>query len=207
MNSPTTVNQKSSLHPIILTAAVALIVLSCVGVAAIMGWLPSSSGKADNANSSITSQEPGKGAMSQSQPGNEPVHHKPAASHRSSEPEYAAAESPRTCSECAVVESVHEIDTQGKGTGLGAAGGAVVGGLVGNQVGNGRGRELATIAGVVGGALVGNKVEGNMKTTHSYDITVRMNDGSTRTIHQAEQPAWRAGDKVKIVDGAIQSNG
>jgi hypothetical protein len=41
---------KSSMHPMILTAAAAVVLVSGVGVAAMMGWLPSSESK---------NQEPG----------------------------------------------------------------------------------------------------------------------------------------------------
>jgi hypothetical protein len=34
----------------------------------------------------------------------------------------------------------------------------------------------------------------------------RFDDGSSRVISEANPPTWRAGDKVKVVNGAIQSN-
>jgi outer membrane lipoprotein SlyB len=62
------------------------------------------------------------------------------------------------------------------------------------------------VAGAVGGGLAGNEIEKRVKTSKSYSITVRLEDGSTRVVNQATAPAWRAGDKVKFVDGVIQSN-
>jgi outer membrane lipoprotein SlyB len=106
-----------------------------------------------------------------------------------------------------VIESVNKIATRGEGSGLGAAGGAVVGGLLGNQVGGGKGRDLATIAGAVGGALAGNHIEGNVRTRLSYNISVRLNDGSRQSFSQAEQPVWQVGDQVRVVDGSIRANG
>ena len=111
-----------------------------------------------------------------------------------------------SCAECGVVESVREIDAKGLGTGLGAVGGGVLGGLLGNQVGAGRGKDVMTVVGVVGGAVAGNEVEKRVKATKSYEVTVRLNDGSSRVISEASLPAWRPGDKVKIIDGAIRSN-
>jgi outer membrane lipoprotein SlyB len=96
-----------------------------------------------------------------------------------------------------------EITSNGDGSGLGAAGGAVVGGLLGNQVGGGHGRDAMTVVGAIGGALAGNQIERQVKTTHSYQTTVRMADGSRRAMAQATRPEWRSGDHVKIVDGVV----
>jgi outer membrane lipoprotein SlyB len=92
-----------------------------------------------------------------------------------------------------------------QGSGLGAAGGAVLGGLLGNQVGSGHGRQLATVAGAVGGAVVGNQVEGNMKATTSYEIRVRLDDGTLRTFHQRARRNGAAGDRVRIVKGRLRA--
>jgi len=84
---------------------------------------------------------------------------------------------------------------QGQGSGLGAVGGAVVGGLLGNQVGGGRGKDVMTVVGAVGGGVAGNEVEKRVKATKSYEVTVRLNDGSSRVISEASVPAWRTGTK------------
>ena len=97
------------------------------------------------------------------------------------------------------------IKQRAQGSGLGAAGGAVVGGLLGNQIGGGHGRQLATVAGAIGGAVVGNQVEGNMKASTSYEIRVRLDDGTLRTFHQSSQPQWRSGDRVRIVKGRLRA--
>jgi outer membrane lipoprotein SlyB len=81
----------------------------------------------------------------------------------------------------------------------------VLGGLLGNQIGGGSGRQLATVAGAVGGAVVGNQVEGNMKATHSYEIRVRLDDGSERTFRQNSAPSWRTGDRVRVVKGRLRA--
>ena len=81
--------------------------------------------------------------------------------------------------------------------------GGVIGGLLGNQVGNGSGRDLATIAGVVGGAVAGNAIEKNSKKTKSYDITVRMDSGEERIVHQTIVPDVVSGDRIKIENNVI----
>ena len=63
-----------------------------------------------------------------------------------------------------------------------------------------------TAVGAVGGAIAGNEIEKRVKSTKSYAITVRFDDGTSRVINEANAPSWRAGDKVKVVNGVIQSN-
>ena len=52
---------------------------------------------------------------------------------------------------------------------------------------------------ILDGAVVGNQVEGNMKADTSYEIRVRLDDGTLRTFHQHSVPQWRTGERVRIV--------
>lgn len=107
------------------------------------------------------------------------------------------------CPNCGTIESVRQVEQQGKGTGLGVIGGAVVGGLLGHQVGGGRGQDLATIAGAVGGGYAGHKIEEKARSTSSWEVAVRFDDGTRRVFKQSTQPSWREGDPVKVIDGRI----
>jgi outer membrane lipoprotein SlyB len=208
MNTPLPPVSKPVPHPLILAAAVAVVLVSGLGAAALMGWLPSSAGK--NSDSSLSAN--GQLMVNQSLPATlsqsgDAAYHRTAPVHRPRAAEYVTSTSPTTCANCGVIDAINEVDTRGQGSGVGVAGGAVVGGLLGNQVGGGRGRELATIAGAIGGAVAGNQIEGSVRTSHNYNISVRLNDGTFRTFNQSEQPSWHTGDHVKIVDGSIRSNG
>ena len=113
------------------------------------------------------------------------------------------------CSNCGTIESVHAVqqqEAQPGGIGIGAVAGAVLGGVLGNQVGGGNGRKLATVAGAVGGGFAGNEVEKRTRTT-SYEIRVRMEDGSSRSFSDSGQSGWRSGDRVKVVNGSLTSQG
>jgi outer membrane lipoprotein SlyB len=79
--------------------------------------------------------------------------------------------------------------------------------VLGHQVGNGRGKDAATVLGAVGGAYAGHQVEKSQRKSVSYEVSVRMDDGTRQTIHLKEQPAWREGDRVRLVDGALVSAG
>ena len=186
---------------VIWIAGIALTLFCGVGIAAFMGWIPNSMGGASD-----------KAALEQQSANNvtpvAPRAHRAAATrpapvaHSAPAPIAAIA----ACAECGVIESVREVEAKGTGSGLGAVGGAVVGGLLGNQVGAGHGKDAMTVVGAVGGAFAGNEVEKRVKTSKSYEVIVRLNDGSSRVIKEAGVPAWHTGDKVKLVNGAIQSN-
>lgn len=183
------INTGKTLHPLAWIAGITAILFSVAGIAAIMGWIPTSIGGAVNGavTKSVQPAAPSKAKTSTAQaPG----------------PALAAVK----CGYCGVIESVRETTAAGEGSGLGAAGGAVVGGLLGHQVGGGSGKQIATVVGAVGGAVAGNEVEKRVKSTKSYDTTVRLDDGSTRVISETSAPPWRSGDHVKIIDGAIRSN-
>ncbi len=185
---------RKPMHPLTVGAAIAIILFCAAGVAAIMGWIPTTIGKSgEDASPSQTVKSP-PATPAAARPRAEPA--------RPARTVTAAA----VCPDCGIVESVREVQTQGNASGVGAVGGAVVGGVVGNQVGGGRGRDAMTVLGAVGGALAGNQIEKNMKSTKSYAITVRLEDGTTRVLHEASLPTWRPGDKVRIVDGRLQAN-
>ena len=57
------------------------------------------------------------------------------------------------------------------------------------------------------GALAGHQIEKRVKKVKEYQVVVRFEDGATRSFTQATEPAWRAGDRVRYVNGALQSNG
>lgn len=86
----------------------------------------------------------------------------------------------------------------------GAVVGAVAGGVLGNQVGGGRGQDAMTVIGAVAGGIAGNQIEKKVRSTKSYEIMVRMEDGSTKLLSESVSPSWRSGDKVKVIDGRIQ---
>jgi outer membrane lipoprotein SlyB len=273
MDTHPTTPARARQHPLLIAAAIAVILFCAIGTAAIMGWLPTSTGgnrgqlsDADRAALSAGLQQPGQpgyAAPSALPPATAPAvplaaQTQPAPAYPAPAPaastypapagaqayaapdraygnsgsqgstaagtDYAPAErvvTPKAahkstklaeaapngnwCGNCGNVESIRQIKTRAQGSGVGAAGGAILGGLLGNQVGSGHGRQLATVAGAVGGAVVGNQVEGNMKADTSYEIRVRLDDGSLRTFHQHSVPQWRTGDRVRIVKGTLRS--
>lgn len=120
-------------------------------------------------------------------------------------PSQAASQRPM-CFECGTVESMREVEKKGEGTGLGAVAGGLGGLILGKQVGNGKGQNVGALLGAAGGAYAGHQIEKSAHSTKSYEIHVRMEDGSFRTIPSATAPAWRTGERVRIINGQLQSD-
>jgi len=124
-------------------------------------------------------------------PAAKPAPAKPAVQPRPVAVAQAPAPKPAVCADCGTVESVTPVQRQGEVNGvavgnttigLGTVAGGVVGGLLGNQVGGGSGKTAMTVLGAAGGAFAGNQIEKNMKKVTVYQVRVRMNDGTTRTV-------------------------
>lgn len=107
------------------------------------------------------------------------------------------------CTNCGSVSSVRAVREQGEAGIIGPAAGGLLGGVVGSQIGGGTGKTIATIAGAAGGAMVGTEVERRSKSTTSYVVAVRMNDGASRSFTYPNAPGVEAGDKVRVVDGRL----
>jgi outer membrane lipoprotein SlyB len=217
-------------HPILIIAGTAVTLFSMVGIAAVMGWIPTSTGQ--NAQTQAVAPatpavvaeapQPAPAAVEPPPAPPKPKHSAPRM-HKSTPAQVAMNEPPAPpqvaqippppapvkpiCNECGVVDGVHAVDVAGKATGGGAIGGAIVGGVAGHQLGNGEGRTVMSVLGALGGALAGNTIEKKATASKEYEILVRFDDGSTRVIKSPTQPAWRVGDKVKVVNGVIQANG
>jgi outer membrane lipoprotein SlyB len=109
--------------------------------------------------------------------------------------------SDEACLTCGVVESVRHVEKKGEGSGAGLVAGGIVGGVLGHQIGSGRGNTAATILGAGAGAYAGNQIEKNVKKKSYWVVSVRLDDGSRRSVTSGARPAFKQGDRVKIVDG------
>jgi outer membrane lipoprotein SlyB len=61
----------------------------------------------------------------------------------------------------------------------------------------------ATILGSSGSAASGNEIAQGARRRYAYRVTVRMDDGSYRTVSLAAPPALAVGDKVRVVEGKL----
>jgi len=224
----------SKTSPFVIAASIAVIIASIVGVGAMTGLIPGRSAKTEappaasapaesdkTAGETTTPPQPTMTAQAdaavdkaskpvpEEKPVAKPAHkasaHKPAAKAAITEESPKQSQAP-VCDNCGVITAIRTVEQAGEGSGLGAIAGGVVGGLLGHQVGGGTGKDIATIAGAVGGGYAGHQIEKKVKTAKHYEITVRMDDGSHRTMVQKTEPVLSIGEKVKIIDGALVRN-
>jgi outer membrane lipoprotein SlyB len=111
-----------------------------------------------------------------------------------SEPARPAA--PPVCTTCGTIDSYDAVKVQGQTNGIGAVGGGAVGAVVGSQIAGRHNHTLGGVIGAIGGGLLGNEIEKSQRTTTVYDVHVRMDDGSMRTIRQSSVPV--VGQKVTV---------
>jgi outer membrane lipoprotein SlyB len=161
-------------HPIVIAAAAAVLLFSLLGAAALSGVLP------------FAASKPGDAA---------------AVAQRNATAQPRLAQVAR-CASCGVVEAIRTVEVQGEASGLGAAAGGVTGAVVGNQIGRGDTRTVMTVAGAAGGAYAGHQIEKQLKKSTAWRITVRLDDGSVRTLSQPAAPPFAIGDRVRIVNGS-----
>ncbi|WNC93136.1 glycine zipper 2TM domain-containing protein [Paraburkholderia sp. FT54] len=219
---------RGRIHPLVASAAVAVILASATGIAAMTGMLPTSravtapptqaaAAVAPLASAPVTSpQQYVEQRATQEAPAQPRVHH-----HRSAPveqaPRYAnndtyqsqAQPAPRPVAvdpNAGEVVAVNAVQDPEPTTGLGAVGGAVAGGLLGNQVGGGRGRVLATIAGAVGGGFAGNGIEHAVRKSTTYQVQVRMQDGSYRNFTYTTQPHVQVGERVRVSGDSLTAS-
>ncbi|PUA16578.1 glycine zipper 2TM domain-containing protein [Glaciimonas sp. PCH181] len=223
MSDPIT---KSRIHPLVATAAVAVTLVCLVGVAAITGLIPTSQSTVPAPVAAMSAPNTGS-QMPDSSQNNPPAPPQIASQNNNQspvpQPNYATGQRPTSgtqpsyadeqrpapapiCSSCGRVESVQAIQQAVKPSGVGIAAGALLGGVLGHQVGHGNGNTLATVAGAVGGGFAGNEVERRTRTTTSYRVEVRMENGKIRSFPQSAQE-WRVGDPVRVVNGHLEGRG
>lgn len=102
---------------------------------------------------------------------------------------------------------VDRIEVIRKGDGSNVAGtviGGIVGGLIGHQIGSGSGNTAATIAGAAGGAVAGHEIQRRSRgPNEAFRVSIRLDDGSYRTVVQDNITDLRPGDRVRIQGGMI----
>ncbi|HEV3008264.1 MAG TPA: glycine zipper 2TM domain-containing protein [Burkholderiales bacterium] len=216
----------SRLHPLLTIAAISITVLAAVGVASLTGMISVSKGQENALQLPSEVIKPIEPAISH--PVTKPAAKKIVARDATPRPVEPAvyrefSEAPRVTEtpvvtqappvveapkpqvlpgQFAVVESVREVKEPGDAKGVGAVAGGVVGGVLGNKLGKGKG--LVTILGAAGGAFAGHQIEKQARAEKRWEIAVRLDDGSQRTLSSEVEPAWRAGDRVRLVDDKLQ---
>lgn len=107
------------------------------------------------------------------------------------------------CFDCGTVEAVREVEHKGEGSWIGPVAGGVGGAILGKQMGKGAGNTIMTVLGAAGGAYAGHEIEKRVRSTRRWEVSVRLEDGSQRTVSYDTLPAWRVGERVRYVNGSL----
>jgi outer membrane lipoprotein SlyB len=194
---------QTSNNPLLTVAAISVIVLSAVGVAALTGMIPASKGQENALALPKEVAQPIERAITHAPARKPVVREAPARVVEAPQPQVVQPAKPvLPVGDVGVVESVREVKEPGDAKGVGAIAGGVVGGVLGNKLGKGKG--LATVLGAAGGAFAGHQVEKHVRADKHWEIAVRLDDGAQRTLTSDAEPAWHAGDRVRIVDGKLE---
>jgi uncharacterized protein YcfJ len=89
------------------------------------------------------------------------------------------------CAICGTVESIRSFQVRGDDADPGAD-------------------KIATVVlGAAGGGPAGGEIEQNARKRQVYRVTVRMYDGSYRTVSISNPPNFTIGDKVRVIEGKL----
>ena len=102
------------------------------------------------------------------------------------------------CTDCAVVESVRAVETDGRNGVAGAVAGGLFGAILGHQIGHGDLRGFASIVGAVGGALTGRAIERAGTRQVRYDVVLRLPDGGSQVHSYDAPPPVRVGERIRV---------
>jgi outer membrane lipoprotein SlyB len=221
---------RSPLHPLLTVAAISVTVLCAAGVAALTGMIPQSAGSSQAAiieapqvsppapvTAPIPAPQPAvkkavvRRAPTPAEPAvyrefGDPVVLTQAPAATPAAPAIEVAKPTAQIGVLGVVQEVQEVKEPGESKGAGVIAGGLAGGIVGNKIAGGGSntRKVMTLLGVAGGAWAGNQIEKQTRATKHWELTVRLDDGSTQKIRSESEPFWHAGDRVRMVDGKLQ---
>jgi outer membrane lipoprotein SlyB len=184
------------LKPLLAIAAGSVIIVSAFGVAALSEVIPQSKGENPVMHLPLETAKPVA-----RQPVKPPAAVRTTAQHPTAQ-QPMAKQQPLPAGQLAVVESVREVREPGEAKGVGAVAGGVVGGVLGHKLG--KKKPLVTVVGAAGGALAGHQIEKHARGEKRWEVAVRLEDGSQRTLSSEVEPAWRTGDRVRVVDNRLQ---
>ena len=115
----------------------------------------------------------------------------------------------QTCYDCGTVTRIDAVGGQQTSGTTGAVLGGVVGAVAGHELAKNSSdgkQNAATVAGAVGGAVAGSAIQKNMNKAQSYNVYVRMDNGNTVTLNQADIGGIREGSYVRVYNGRAWTN-
>ncbi len=186
--------------PLLVAAAISVVTFASIGVAAITGHLSitqlspnpfagligvSKSSPAGSAPALPTPKAKSK-ALARGRPdgGNKPIDFRPGT---------RVAASKTKCEDCGVVDSIRAKEIE--------KGGIIVAGLKDSRSAEGSKSASGRSTGLTYAALNGSGSE--TRITVNFVVTLRMEDGTVRTIYENQRPPFSIGERVRLIDGSV----
>ena len=187
------------LTPLIVAAAMSVVAFAGIGVAAITGHISMNSmdanplagllgkSKAKPAiAASATNAAKAKSAKALARAGNKPIDFR-----RGSR----VGGRKSKCDDCGIVDSIRAREVESAGV--------VASNFPNGAVDNGR-AYAAQMPGITYAALTRSS---DARVAVNFVVTVRMEDGTVRTIHESQRPPLSIGERVRLVNGAVVPQG
>ena len=219
-----TVSALRRIHPLVAVAAVAITGLSLTGIAAMTGHLGDSQAESTlparaqpaapvSAQIAAPVSTPTAASVAGALAANgQDAAHKTEPARAQSAPKVSRAAAASSSSanghaptaraaidpSMGTVLAINRVEVASPNSGIGAVVGGVVGGVAGHQVGGGHGKDAMTVLGAVGGAVAGNAIEKHERRVYRYDVQVRSEDGTTRTLHYSSPPTFVVGERISL---------
>jgi outer membrane lipoprotein SlyB len=97
------------------------------------------------------------------------------------------------------VTDIRDVTVRGgRSSGLGSFAGAVLGGVAGSTIGSGYGRAAAGVGGALAGSMAGQHLEQTSTSASMTELTIRLENGETRTYPVQDGGNFRIGDSVTV---------
>jgi outer membrane lipoprotein SlyB len=104
-----------------------------------------------------------------------------------------------SCSLCGTIESIWTVEVRDEVRPISAGSGGFTGTV--SNADKGDTGVVTTLLGAVGGAFTGSEMDERKRRV--YRVTVRMDDGSFRTVSLSNPPTFTVGEKVRVVEGKL----
>jgi outer membrane lipoprotein SlyB len=186
------------LTPLVIAAAVSVVAFAGIGVAAITGHLSITqlspnpfagfvgmSKPAPAVSRPAVKTKPGKAVVREQTAGaNKPIDFRPGT---------RVAASKSRCDDCGVVDSIRAREVEKSGV--------IVADLKNSRSADDAMGASGRSSGVTYAAL--NGPDRDMRIAVNFVVTVRMEDGTVRTIYENQRPPLSIGERVRLVNGAV----
>jgi hypothetical protein len=179
------------LTPLIIAAAASVVTFAGIGVAAITGHLSMNQMSPNPLAGLVGASRPEAAAItagttkakaSKARPGTKPIDFRPGS---------RVAAGKAKCADCGVVDSIRAKEVED-------------GGIVASDFRNGvrdNGRSYAARSPEASYAVLTPAADARVAV--NFVVTLRMEDGTVRTIHENQRPPFSIGERVRLVNGSV----